>query len=104
MQVLALPPSDSCSNRVSLESLYGMCPWWSTKAVMTRPSVNKLWLMLPASRARSLLAPDRPTHSDLYIHNTNTPYFVMNCTSHTVMIIHRLRVRRTYPARSTKFN
>lgn len=70
MHVLALPPSDSCSSRVSLESLYGTCGWCSTRAVITLPSVSRLWLMLPASRARAFLAPERPTHSDLWIHHT----------------------------------
>jgi hypothetical protein len=31
---------------------------------MTRPSVSSDWLMLPASRARASLAPDRPTDSE----------------------------------------
>ena len=30
---------------------------------MTRPSVSSDWLMLPASRARASLAPERPTDS-----------------------------------------
>lgn len=29
------------------------------------PKVRRDWLMLPASRARSFLAPERPMHSDL---------------------------------------
>mmetsp|Transcript_19164 Transcript_19164/g.43303 ORF Transcript_19164/g.43303 Transcript_19164/m.43303 type:complete len:223 (-) Transcript_19164:266-934(-) len=41
-----------------------MCPWWSTSAVMTLPSVSRDWLMDPASRRRSFLAPERPTHSE----------------------------------------
>lgn len=53
--------------------LYGTCPECSTRAVMTLPSVNRLWLMLPASRARPSLAPDLhlairaqlPSHADV---------------------------------------
>ena len=37
-----LPPRLSCSRRVSLESLYGMWLWWSTRAVITRPRVRRL--------------------------------------------------------------
>jgi hypothetical protein len=40
--VLARPPSDSCSRRVSFDSRYGTCGWLSVSAVMTRPSVSRL--------------------------------------------------------------
>jgi hypothetical protein len=43
---------------VSLESRYGTCPCPSTRAVMTRPRVSRLLLMLPASLARCSTAPD----------------------------------------------
>jgi len=43
--------------------LYGTCGACSTSAVITRPSVNKLWLIFPASLARLSTAPDRPMHS-----------------------------------------
>lgn len=65
IHVFALPPKLSCSSRVSLESRYGTWGWCSTSAVITLPNVKRLWLMLPASLARTFLAPERPTHSDL---------------------------------------
>ena len=43
--------------------LYGTCGALSTRAVITRPSVSKLWLMLPASLARLSTAPDLPMFS-----------------------------------------
>lgn len=43
--------------------LYGMWGLFSTRAVMTRPSVSSDWLMFPASRARLSTAPERPMFS-----------------------------------------
>lgn len=43
--------------------LYGIWGACSTSAVMTRPRVSRLWLMLPASRARLSTAPERPMFS-----------------------------------------
>lgn len=62
MHVFVLPPSESCNNRVSFDSLlshsisrssgaigeilpaylYGTCELFSTSALMTRPKVNRL--------------------------------------------------------------
>jgi hypothetical protein len=42
MQVLVRPPSESCSRRVSFDSLYGMCELRSTSALITRPRVSKV--------------------------------------------------------------
>ena len=50
MTVLELPPSESCSNRVSLEFLYGMCVLLpSTNAEITFPRVERDRLILVAS-------------------------------------------------------
>ena len=63
MHVLALPPSDSCRMRVSFDSRYGTCAWWSVSDVMTRPSVSSDWLIMPASFFLSSFAPLRPMFS-----------------------------------------
>mmetsp|Transcript_1571 Transcript_1571/g.5400 ORF Transcript_1571/g.5400 Transcript_1571/m.5400 type:complete len:214 (+) Transcript_1571:937-1578(+) len=68
IMVLLFPPSASLNSRVSFESRYGTCASLSTKAVMTRPRVNKLLLISPASRDRAVApfsaTPDLPTFSD----------------------------------------
>mmetsp|Transcript_31943 Transcript_31943/g.95397 ORF Transcript_31943/g.95397 Transcript_31943/m.95397 type:complete len:249 (-) Transcript_31943:1441-2187(-) len=51
--VLALPPSDSCSSRVSLESRNGTWLPSAALALMHMPSVDKLLLMEIASDART---------------------------------------------------
>jgi hypothetical protein len=43
--------------------LYGTCLSLAARAWMTRPSVSRDLLMVPASLAVSSMAPDRPTHS-----------------------------------------
>ena len=51
--VFELPPRESCSNRVSLEFLYGICvDLPSTRAEMTLPSVDKERLIFVASLRR----------------------------------------------------
>ena len=58
MMVLAFPPRESCSRRVSFESLYGM--WlllFSTNAEITMPRVESERLILFASFNRSPSAP-----------------------------------------------
>ena len=45
MEVFVRPPSESCRRRVSLLSLYGTCGACSTSAVITRPKVNRDWLI-----------------------------------------------------------
>jgi len=73
--VLELPPSESCSSRVSLEFLYGMC--WdfpSTKADMTFPRVDNDRLIFVASFNRWPVAPVLDCLSEPYIHtSTATP-------------------------------
>lgn len=41
-----------------------MCEALSTRAVMTLPSVRRLWFIIPASLALLFSAPDRPMFSD----------------------------------------
>ena len=54
MTVFVLPPSESCSSRVSLESRYGMCcDLPSTRAEMTLPRAERDMLILVASLRRS---------------------------------------------------
>ena len=54
MTVLVLPPSESCSRRVSLESRYGMCYDFleetpSTSALMTFPkAVSDRLILMPS--------------------------------------------------------
>ena len=58
MMVFVLPPSESWSKRVNLESLYGM--WWvlpSTKAEMTLPRALRDKLIFVASFMPSPVAP-----------------------------------------------
>lgn len=43
--------------------LYGTWGLFSTRAVITLPSVSRDWLMFPASRARLSTAPERPMFS-----------------------------------------
>ena len=73
--VLELPPSESCSSRVSLEFLYGMC--WdfpSTNADMTFPRVDNDRLIFVASFNRWPVAPVLDCLSEPYIHtSTATP-------------------------------
>lgn len=57
MTVLHLPPRLSCRIRVSFESRYGMRGDFSLSAVMTRPSVRRLWLMFMLSRSLVLFPP-----------------------------------------------
>ena len=59
MTVFALPPSESCSKRVSLLSRYGTCVVFlpSTSAEMTLPSVVRERLILVASLSRWPSAP-----------------------------------------------
>lgn len=55
ISVCELPPSESCSSRVSLESLYGMWTDFldsSPNALMTLPSASRPELMEMPSRAR----------------------------------------------------
>lgn len=53
MTVLELPPSESWSNRVSFEFLYGICVLFpSTRAEITLPSTERDWLIFEASRNR----------------------------------------------------
>ena len=47
MDVFVLPPRESCNSLVSLLSLYGTWGALSTKAVITLPSVRRLWLIVP---------------------------------------------------------
>ena len=55
--VFVLPPSESCSRRVSFESRYGMCcDFPSTSADMTFPSALSERLIFVASFSRSPLA------------------------------------------------
>mmetsp|Transcript_29973 Transcript_29973/g.88969 ORF Transcript_29973/g.88969 Transcript_29973/m.88969 type:complete len:209 (-) Transcript_29973:603-1229(-) len=62
--VLALPPSDSCSTRVSLESRYGTwVDFLSVSALMTLPSAERERLMFLASSSRSPDAPVLATFS-----------------------------------------
>mmetsp|Transcript_19 Transcript_19/g.33 ORF Transcript_19/g.33 Transcript_19/m.33 type:complete len:237 (+) Transcript_19:1309-2019(+) len=57
-QVLALPPRDSWSMRVSLESRYGMCvDFPSVKALITLPRAERERLILLASSSLSPVAP-----------------------------------------------
>jgi len=54
MSVFVLPPRESCSNRVSFESRYGMCfPLPSTKALITLPSADSDKLIWQPSFSRS---------------------------------------------------
>jgi hypothetical protein len=64
MLVFVRPPSESWSSRVSLLSRYGTCAAPSTSPLITRPSVSRLWLIMPASRARLSAAPERPMFSE----------------------------------------
>ena len=58
ISVFELPPSESCSRRVSLEFLYGTCdPFPSARAEMTFPSVDKDQLIFEASFRRKPEAP-----------------------------------------------
>mmetsp|Transcript_114602 Transcript_114602/g.222546 ORF Transcript_114602/g.222546 Transcript_114602/m.222546 type:complete len:238 (-) Transcript_114602:196-909(-) len=60
IKVLLLPPKESCSSRVSLESRYGTCERWSfgsPKAEITLPSASSPWLILTPSRKRSPTVP-----------------------------------------------
>uniref|UniRef100_A0A671Z233 Uncharacterized protein n=1 Tax=Sparus aurata TaxID=8175 RepID=A0A671Z233_SPAAU len=58
MTVLALPPRESWSRRVSLESLYGTWVLFpSTRAEMTFPSAERDRLILAASFSRLPFAP-----------------------------------------------
>mmetsp|Transcript_5045 Transcript_5045/g.15301 ORF Transcript_5045/g.15301 Transcript_5045/m.15301 type:complete len:219 (-) Transcript_5045:647-1303(-) len=65
MRVLVFPPKESCSIRVSLESLYGMCPPFpSTRALITFPNALSERLILVASLSRSPVAPVLDCRSD----------------------------------------
>lgn len=46
MAVLALPPKEFCSMRVSLESLYGMCPFL--------PLLHQAWKLCHDKRANTV--------------------------------------------------
>mmetsp|Transcript_16904 Transcript_16904/g.36585 ORF Transcript_16904/g.36585 Transcript_16904/m.36585 type:complete len:371 (+) Transcript_16904:2164-3276(+) len=66
--VKLLPPRESCSRRVSLESLYGTCPFFlpSTSvdnATMTLPSASRPLLMWVASFSSLPVTPERLTRS-----------------------------------------
>ena len=63
-EVLQTPPSASDSNRVSLESRYGMCRSLHARALITRPSVSNDLLMNLASRAEIPSAPEREISSE----------------------------------------
>jgi hypothetical protein len=55
--VFVLPPSESCSKRVSFESRYGMCALLpSTRAEMQLPSAESDRLIFVASLSRSPVA------------------------------------------------
>jgi hypothetical protein len=64
MSLFMLPFPLSCPDVY----LYGTCPLCSTRAVMTRPSVSRDWLIEPASRARPSLAPDLQCHDMMRCH------------------------------------
>lgn len=66
MIVLVFPPNESCSNRVSFESLYGMCfDLPSTRAEITFPSAESDRLIFVASFSRSPVAPVFACRSEL---------------------------------------
>lgn len=53
MTVLELPPNESCSKRVNLEFLYGMCVLLpSTNALITLPNTDRDKLIFVASLSR----------------------------------------------------
>ena len=62
--VRELPPRLSCSNRVSFESRYGTCCWFSQSALITLPSARRPLLIWMPSFSRSPLAPVRFARSD----------------------------------------
>mmetsp|Transcript_31656 Transcript_31656/g.102242 ORF Transcript_31656/g.102242 Transcript_31656/m.102242 type:complete len:219 (+) Transcript_31656:2214-2870(+) len=64
MSVCALPPKESCSSRVSFESLYGTCACLSHSAVMTLPRASSPLLICTPSAKRSPDAPVRLARSD----------------------------------------
>lgn len=59
---MVFPPSESCNRRVSLESLYGICPPFLlyTRAFITLPSAVKERLILAPSFRVSPVAPVLP--------------------------------------------
>jgi len=57
MTVFVLPPKESYSKRVNLESLYGICPTLpSTRALITLPRADNERLIWVASFKRSPVA------------------------------------------------
>mmetsp|Transcript_151008 Transcript_151008/g.263113 ORF Transcript_151008/g.263113 Transcript_151008/m.263113 type:complete len:232 (-) Transcript_151008:491-1186(-) len=63
-EVLALPPRDSCSTRVSFESRYGTCVYFlSVSALMTLPKAERDRFIFFASSNRSPEAPVLATFS-----------------------------------------
>ena len=62
-EVLLLPPRASCRIRVSFESRYGTCFFWSASDLMTCPSAESDWLIFMASSRVWPFAPVLPTFS-----------------------------------------
>eukprot|EP00965_Chrysotila_dentata_P110461 3649804-Pleurochrysis_carterae.AAC.1 len=64
MSVCELPPSESCSRRVSLLSRYGTWDEAPSSAAMTLPSASSPWLMVTDSLNRWPSAPVFLARSD----------------------------------------
>ena len=64
MRTREFPPNESASRRVSREFRNGTCARFSSRALTTSPSADRLLLMCCASRRRSPRASDRATRSD----------------------------------------
>lgn len=112
--VLALPPSDSCSKRVSLESRNGTCRSSKARALMHMPRVVRERFMDLASVAR---CPTDCNQQEIHWHTYNHLGHNVKGQSHQaiskacrwaqqITIKHRLTFdffKRSLPARSTRY-
>ena len=88
MTVLLLPPSESCSKRVSFEFLYGIWLLFpSTSADMTLPSVERDKLILVASFSRWPVAPVLDCLSEPCQRRTKQDYFFIG---EFQLLVHRI--------------